>query len=102
MRAVGLRVAAALAALGSLGAGVQVINHLDPGQNARAETRGPNSPGNLPAQQQSPIQRAFMGGAGGFGEPYSHTHQKKPVGSVARDKRAARKRRNVRARSAKR
>lgn len=93
----GITALGAAVALGaSLGAGVQVTN-LDPGQNARAETRGPTNPA-TPDQtrQQSAPERLFYGT--GTGTNYNWNiggYIRRPLGSVARDKRAARKRRNV-------
>lgn len=88
-----LRAIAAMAAL----AGLQIGGappQLDPGQNARAESRGQNTPGS-PVQllQQSALDRLLMGG--GAGGRMRINYIRRPLGSVARDKRAARKRRNV-------
>lgn len=90
------------AAVGAIGGGPQVIRALDaqPTAQTAAQERNVVPADRIKVSASPSIAEMLMGS--GFGGSSGRTHYpKRPPGSVARDKRMARKRRNVRARSAK-
>lgn len=89
-------------AAGAIGTGGHIVRSIDAQPTAKSEAQAQRIAVQSPKNNAAPsILEALLGG-GSFGGGSGRTHYpKRPPGSVARDKRMARKRRNIRARGAK-